>query len=80
MHPKLTSEGKLPQQTLMAMTDKEVLDLTYKVRHAIRPGHEPMPGLEWDKLCNLETQLHLELVNRHFMGRETKTKRVIYKK
>lgn len=76
MPKKLKPNGKLPPEKLMQMTDAEVQKLARETRQKMAIGHPPYEKDEWDGLCNLECQLHLELVNRHFVG--TKTKHLKY--
>lgn len=74
--PKKTppaKDGRLPPQVLMLMPDKALAEMKALVRYKMRIGHPPMPKEEWDQLCNLECQLHLEAVNRHFLGTRVKS-------
>lgn len=70
-------DGRIPPQALMLMSNKELAEMKAAVRDKMRPGHPDMPKEEWDRLCNLECQLHLESVNRYFIG--IKTRRLKYK-
>lgn len=66
-------DGRIPPQALMLMSNKELAEMKSAVRYKMRVGHPPMPKEEWDCLCNLECQLHLEAVNRYFIGTKTRS-------
>lgn len=74
--PKPRLYKKLPPSELAVMADGELKKLKDEVRGKMAIGHPPYTAEEWDGLCALECQLHLEAVNRHFLG--TKVKKLRY--
>lgn len=60
------------------MPDTELAALRTEVRQRMAPGHPPYSREEWNDLCDLECQLRLETVDRHFTG--TKIKSLKYSK
>lgn len=76
--PKPRPFKRLPPGELSQLPDSDLAALKTEVRAKMAPGHPPYSASEWSDLCDLEVQLHLEAVNRHFTG--TKVKNLKYGK